>query len=99
DVSDGGATYVFKFKKGIFFTADPAFNGKPRELVAADQAYAIRRMLDPVVKSPWLWLIDGKIVGADAVRSEALRSGKLNYEAPIAGLEVVDRYTLRIRLK
>ena len=98
-IQDAGATYVFKFKKGIFFTPDPAFKGKPRELTAADQAYSIRRLLDPAVKSPWLWLVDGKIVGADAVREAALKSGKLDYDAPIAGLEVVDRYTLRIRLK
>ena len=46
EVSDGGSTYTFRFRKGIFFTPDPAFGGKPRELVAADQAYAIRRLLD-----------------------------------------------------
>ena len=54
---------------------------------------------DPAVKSPWLWLVDGKIVGADAVRESALKNGNLDYEAPIPGLEVVDRYTLRVRLK
>jgi ABC-type transport system substrate-binding protein len=35
-VEAGGATYVFKLKRGIFFTPDPAFKGKPRELTAAD---------------------------------------------------------------
>ena len=97
-VEDNGATYVFKLKRGIFFTPDPAFKGKPRELTADDQAYALRRLLDPAVKSPWLWLIEGKILGADAVRANALKTGKLDYDAPIRGLEVVDRYTLRIRL-
>ena len=43
-VLDDGATFVFKFKRGIHFTPDPAFKGKPRELTAADQAYALRRM-------------------------------------------------------
>ena len=47
EVSDGGSTYTFRFRKGVFFTPDPAFGGKPRELVAADQEYAIRRLLDP----------------------------------------------------
>ena len=98
-VEDGGATYVFKFKRGIFFTPDPAFKGKPRELTAGDQAYALKRLLDPAVKSPWLWLIDGKIVGTDNVRAKALKSGKFDYDAPISGLEAVDRYTLRIHLK
>lgn len=98
-VQDGGATYVFKLKKGIFFTPDPAFKGKPRELTAADQAYGIRRLLDPAVKSPWLWLVEGKIVGGDEARARAVASGKFDYDAAIAGLEVVDRYTLKIRLK
>ncbi len=96
---DGGATFVFRLKRGIFFTPDPAFKGKPRELTAGDQAYALKRMLDPAVKSPWLWMIEGKIVGADALRASAAKSGKFDYDAPIPGLEVVDRYTLRIRLK
>ena len=97
-VEEGGKSFTMKIKKGIFFTPDPAFKGMPRELTAADQAYALKRLLDPAVKSPWLWLIEGKIVGADALRASALQSGKFDYDAPIRGLEVVDRYTLRIRL-
>src|SRR5206468_7439632 len=72
---------------------------KPRELTAADQAYGLKRLLDPAVKSPWLWLIEGKIVGADEARARAVQTGKFDYGAPIPGLEVVDRYTLKIRLK
>ncbi|MEP7181820.1 MAG: ABC transporter substrate-binding protein [Betaproteobacteria bacterium] len=98
-VHDKGATYVFKVRKGIFFTPDPAFRGKQRELTAADHAYSIRRLLDPAVKSPWLWLVDGKIVGADEARATAAKTGRFDYDTPIAGLELVDRYTLRIRLK
>ena len=95
---DGGLTWLCRLKKGIHFTPDPAFRGKPRELVAADYAYTYRRVLDPAVKSPWLWLFEGKLAGADAARAAAIRSGRFDYDAPIAGLEVVDRYTLRIRL-
>ncbi len=72
-VQDNGATYVFRLKKGILFTPDPAFKGKPRELTAADQAYGLKRLLDPAVKSPWLWLVEGKIVGADEARAAAAR--------------------------
>ncbi|MET0682847.1 MAG: ABC transporter substrate-binding protein [Casimicrobiaceae bacterium] len=97
-VQDNGATYVFRLKKGIHFTPDPAFKGKPRELTAADHAYGIKRLLDPRVKSPWRWLVDGKIVGANEAREKAAKTGRFDYDAPIPGLEVVDRYTLRIRL-
>ena len=44
-VADGGRTYTFRLRKGIFFTPDPAFKGKPRELTAADQAYGLKRLL------------------------------------------------------
>jgi ABC-type transport system substrate-binding protein len=98
-VEDDGASYLFRLKPGIFFTPDPAFKGKPRELTAADQAYSLKRLLDPAVKSPWLWLLEGKLIGADEARAQAIKSGRFDYDAPIAGIEVVDRYALRIRLK
>ena len=76
----------FRFKPGIFFTPDAAFNGRPRELTAADQVYALKRLLDPAVKSPWTWLIAGKVIGADDARARAVKAGKFDYDAPIAGL-------------
>src|SRR6187431_206874 len=96
--TDGGRTWTCRLKKGIRFTPDPAFDGKPRELTAADYAYTYKRILDPAVKSPWLWLFEGKIDGGDAARAAATRSGKFDYDTPMPGLEVVDRYTLRIKL-
>ncbi len=97
-VEEGGRVYTMKVKKGIYFTPDPAFKGKPRELTAADHAFALKRLLDPAVQSPWLWMLEGKIVGGDDLRSKALKGGKFDYDAPIAGITVVDRYTLKIRL-
>ncbi|HEV2221272.1 MAG TPA: ABC transporter substrate-binding protein, partial [Casimicrobiaceae bacterium] len=97
-VEDAGRTYVCKVRKGIFFTPDPAFKGRRRELTAADFAYGIERILDPAVKSPWLWMFEGKIVGGDEARARAMKTGHFDYDSPITGLEVVDRYTLRIRL-
>ena len=98
-IEDDGKTYVCKIRKGIFFTPDPAFKGKPRELTAADHAYGLKRLLDPAIKSPWAWLLEGKIVGSDEARANAAKTGEFDYDAPLAGLEVVDRYTLKIRLK
>ena len=98
-VSDAGKTFVLQIRKGIFFADDAAFKGKKRELIAADYAYSLKRLLDPKVKSPWQFLIDGKLVGGDEARAAAIKSGKFDYDKPLAGLEVVDRYTLRIRLK
>lgn len=98
EVSDGGKTYTFKIKKGIFFTPDPAFKGVRRELGAADYAYTLKRHLDPQVRSVQAGVFEGKILGMDALQKEAQVSGKLDYDKPVAGLEVLDKYTLRIRL-
>ena len=95
---EGGKVYTMKVKKGIFFTPDPAFKGKPRELTAADHAYSLKRIVDPAVQSPWLWMLEGKIAGLDDVRQKAVKTGKFDYDAPVAGLTVFDRYTLKIRL-
>src|SRR4029450_422164 len=86
-VHDNGATYVFRVRKGIYFTPDPAFKGKPRELTAADHAYALKRFLDPAVRSPWLWLFEGKLVGADALVAKAAKTGKPASEPRRPGLE------------
>ncbi len=98
-VSDNGSTYLFKLKQGILFADDAAFKGKPRELIAQDYAYSIRRLFDPALRSPWLFLLDGKIIGMDEVVAKAKASNRFDYAAPITGLEVIDRYTLRIRLR
>jgi ABC-type transport system substrate-binding protein len=97
-VGDNGKSYLCRIRQGVYFTDDPAFKGQRRELTADDFAYAFKRVLDPAVKSPWLWMIEGKIEGGDEARKKALASGRFDYDAPIPGLEVVDRYTLRIRL-
>ena len=98
DVSENGIEYTFHIRPGIFFAPDPAFKGERRELVAEDYAYSLKRLLDPKIRSPWQFLLAGKIVGAEQVVAAAAASGKFDYDAPMAGLQAVDRYTLRIRL-
>ena len=53
-VEEDGRSYICRVRKGVFFTPDPAFKGRPRELTAADFAYSFKRMLDPAVKAGWL---------------------------------------------
>ena len=97
-VTDDGTTYTFRIKKGIYFSDDAAFKGKPRELIAADYAYAFKRLLDPANRSPSAGFLDGKIIGMQALLAEAKKTGRLNYDAPVEGLTTPDRYTLRIKL-
>jgi ABC-type transport system substrate-binding protein len=98
EVTDEGRVYTLRVKPGIYFTPDPAFKGKRRELVAQDYVYAIERLFDPRLKSQWLFLVVGKIVGADAAMAEARRTNRFDYDRPIAGLQALDRYTIRITL-
>ena len=98
-VTDGGKTYTVRIKKGIHFIDDPVFKGRKRELTSADYAYSIKRLIDPKLRSPWAWLVEGKILGLDDLAEAAKKTGKFDYDAKVEGLETPDRYTLRIRLK
>jgi ABC-type transport system substrate-binding protein len=98
DVLNQGKTFVFHLRKGIYFTPDAAFKGKPRELTAADYIYTLKRILDPQNHSPIANFIAGKIVGLDSLAAQAAKSGHFDYDAPVAGLQAPDRYTLRIDL-
>src|SRR5258708_5327811 len=98
-ITDNWQTYTFKIKKGIYFTSDPAFKGKKRELTAEDYAYSIKRFFDPRNRSPYAFLFEGKIVGLDEQGARARKAGRFDYDAKVAGLEVPDRYTLRFHLK
>lgn len=98
-VEQNGLVYLFRFKPGVYFTTDAAFKGVRRELVAADLEYSLKRLLDPAIASPNSWLIDGRIAGMDELVAEAKRTGKYNYDAKVPGLQLLDRYTLKITLK
>ena len=98
EITHDGTVYTLRVKRGIYFSPDPAFGGKPRELTAADYAYSIKRLFDPKLRSQWLFLVEGKIKGADALVADAKATGRFDYDRPIEGLQALDRYTLRITL-
>lgn len=98
EVSADGLTYTIRIQKGIYFAVDPVFKGKKRELTSADYVYTFKRLIDPNLRSPNSWLLDGRILGMDAVLKQAAKTGKFNYDQPVAGLQTPDRYTLVIRL-
>ena len=98
EVSADGLTYTIRLRKGVFYSDDPVFEGRKRELTAADFEFAIKRLVDPKSRSPNLWLIEDRIAGVREANERAKKDGKFDYKARIPGVEVVDRYTLRIRL-
>ena len=106
EVSSDFRVWTIRLQRGIFFAADPVFKGpegrpRPRELVAQDYLYALKRHYDPATKSPKFATLDEEgIEGLDAVRASALRDKKpFDYDAPVTGLRALDRYTLQIRLR
>jgi ABC-type transport system substrate-binding protein len=98
EISVDGKTWTMRIRPGIYFTDDPAFKGKKRELTAADYVYSWKRILDPKMRSNNLQVFDGKIVGAEKVVAAAKATGKFDYDAPMEGLRAVDRYTIRLQL-
>ena len=98
-ITDGGKTWTMRVRKGVLFADDPVFKGKPRELVAADYVYSIKRSLDPNLRGGGDPALTDLIVGARPVVDAARTGGhKFDYDAPIEGLRATDRYTLVMRL-
>lgn len=98
EVSSDGLTYTFHVKRGIFFTPHAAFGGKKRELTAADYAYSLKRLIDPINKAQWQFLIEGKFVGLDQLAREAKQSGRFDYDKPVRGIETPETHKLVLRL-
>ncbi len=96
--SADGLTHTFKIKKGVKFQDNAAFkDGKGRELTAQDFIYSWKRLADPKSGSEGFWIFDGKIVGLNEW-AEGMKTGKTNYDSPIAGLTAPDANTLVIKL-
>ena len=96
-VSDDGKTWTVRIRKGVTFARDPAFKGARRELTAQDVVYTFMRFMDPAQRSPSQFLLRNKLLGLDDL-ARAPKNGKFDYDAHVAGLEALDRYTVRFRL-
>jgi oligopeptide transport system substrate-binding protein len=98
EISADGRIWTIPIRRGIYFAEDAAFEGKKRELTAADFVYAWKRVMDPRVRSPNSDLLEHKLVGLDAAVAKAKASNRFDYDAEIPGLRAPDRYTLRLEL-
>ena len=101
EVAPDFKTFTVRLRPGIYFADDPAFQGKRRELVAADYVYAIKRYADPANKSPlWSEVEELGFVGLSALREQALQQRRpFDYDRDIPGLRTLDRYTLRLEVQ
>ena len=101
EVSADYKTLTFTVRPGLFFSPDPVFGGKKRELVAADYVYSIKRHYDPALKSGNLYILQNAgILGLDAVRDASLKGKKpFDYDREVEGLRVLDKYRWQIKMK
>ncbi len=99
EISEGGRLYTFKVRPELYFSDHPAFKGRKRELIAQDVVFSWSRLLDPRIASPYYWQFEGKLVGEAQARGKAKKTGKFDYDVPVAGLKVLDKYTFTARFQ
>jgi ABC-type transport system substrate-binding protein len=99
EISDNYTRFVFRIRPGIFFPDHPAFKGQPRELVAEDYVYSIKRYYDPASRSPTLFHYENAgLLGLSELRKKAIAEKKpFDYDTPVEGLRTLDRYSFEIR--
>lgn len=87
-LSPDGRVYTFYLRKGVYFHPTGPFEGKKREMKAADVVYSFRRIANPATASPGAWIFNDKL---------DLRC----FNAPdsfVFPVQAVSEYTVRITL-
>ncbi len=98
-ITDDGRTWTIRITPGIYFTDDPAFGGKRRELVAEDYVYSLKRWIDPNLRRGGDAVMSDLVLGARAVIDAAKKpGGRFDYDQPMEGMRATDRYTLQLLL-
>jgi ABC-type transport system substrate-binding protein len=99
ELSGDFRTITIRIRKGIYFTDDPAFKGKRRELTAEDYVYSFKRVFDPHWNSPnYTDFATLGVLGMDGLREQARKSGHFDYDRRVEGVRTLDRYTLQFKL-
>jgi ABC-type transport system substrate-binding protein len=100
EISPDFRRFTFRLRRGVRFADDPAFGGRPRELVAEDFVYSIKRHYDPKHNSPNVYLLENaRLLGLSELRKKTLADkAPFPYDAPVEGVKALDRYTLQFNL-
>lgn len=123
EVSEDGLTYTIKLREDVYFAPDACFNPKAKndvfgsgniyeptkgpQMTATDITYGIKRLA--CIRRSGFWVVEGKIVGLDALRKRAVRkfedshcyTGKFSdfaENAEVSGLKALDKFTVQIKL-
>ena len=100
EVSDNHRRFVVTLKRGILFADDPAFKGRPRELVAADYVYSPKRYYDPAIITEHFYTYENaKLLGLSELRRQVIASKTpFPYDVEVPGMRALDRYRFEVRL-
>ncbi|GAB4375258.1 MAG: ABC transporter substrate-binding protein [Salibacteraceae bacterium] len=98
EVNDDATVWTFNIRQGVYFHDDTCFdNGKGRMLSAHDVAWCLRMMCKADPLNQMSWLVTDRIAGASAAYNQSQKNPSVLPE--VAGIEVLDDYTLRITLE
>jgi len=105
--ADGGLTWEFELKEGVYFHDDECFpGGRGRELVADDVFYSLKRIADAQYQRENWWLLQNTIEGLDELAAiqdaESERMGGLApfpYDIPMSGFRKTGEHTFEVRLQ
>jgi ABC-type transport system substrate-binding protein len=100
ETGDDFRVWTLRIRPGTYFVDDPAFGGKPRELVAADYVYSWKRYFDPANASPsYPSFAEVGAIGLEELREAAIKSKKpFDYDRDVEGVRALDRYTVQFKL-
>ncbi|HET6226460.1 MAG TPA: ABC transporter substrate-binding protein [Bacteroidia bacterium] len=96
EIDPTGTIYTFTLHKGIHFQDDSCFaDGKGRELTAQDVKYSFELLCTDIKENTnFSVILKDKVVGAN----EFYNASKGKPNGSLAGVEVIDEYTVRIKL-
>ncbi len=102
-VEDDGKLWKFKLRDDVYFHDAECFpGGEGRKLVAADVVYSWKRLADPAHKYENWWLVDKLIKGfneyKDAQAAAVEGGGAFDYDAPVAGMRVINDSEFEVEL-
>lgn len=97
-IEENGKMLIIPIKKGVFYHPHPAFKGVKREVRAEDFVTQFKRMGMETLKSPGRSLFTGLVEGFSDYGKKVNEDWTKLPDERMAGVEVLDDYTLIIRL-
>jgi peptide/nickel transport system substrate-binding protein len=97
---DGGTTWHFKLKPNVYFHDNECFpSGKGRVITPDDVFYSLKRLADDEHNLKNWWLLDGTILGFNAMKDEQNAADRFDYDAPVEGFRKINDLEFEIVLE